>query len=152
MFYSMVYGGVNTVDPNRPAGLRSAHGSTDMTMVIYDPVINSTNRDFQLATLVHEQAHAMDVASDRRLSNRMMAATGSRYENGTYVPQGSLSSSYSRHNSGEDFAETVAAAVYPGYSEYYNASTGKSHMGTSRANYIRGILPNTTVDPSTDVH
>lgn len=76
----------------------------------------------------------------------MMEATGSYvswWGWGSYVAVGETSSRYltSRY---EDWAETVAAAVYPTHNRFVDAR-GKPRMGKERRNYIQPFLPNSTL-------
>ena len=98
-------------DSNRPADV--AQRGNSITMTVYDALFRDT-KDMQRFNMVHEQAHVWDAATGGALSGNMMKATGSGYTWwGQYQPKGATSSTYlTTHR--EDWADTVAAAVYPG--------------------------------------
>jgi RHS repeat-associated protein len=136
---------VSTDDPNRPADAPFPNERGELRIRLFDVLFKSSAPDIRVV-MVHEMAHVWDHSTGGKLSNNMMAATGSRYEgNGTvYLPVGGASSAYTPNHL-EDWAETVAAAVYPKHPNYTSRSTGKLLMGESRQNYIRSFLPNSTI-------
>ena len=130
-----------TWDRNRPADVATS-GNT-ITMNVYDALFKDT-RQTQLFNLVHEQAHAWDAATGGAMSGDMMKATGSGYNwFGQYQAKGATSSEYLT-DAREDWAETVAAAVYP---DGKRAVDGKGNplMGTLRQNYIKAFLPDAKI-------
>jgi hypothetical protein len=81
------------------------------------------------------------------MSRGMKDATGSYYSwlgFGSYVAVGETASLYKTSHK-EDWAETVAAAVYPTHSRFVDPATGKPYIGTTRKDYIRTFLPNGTL-------
>jgi hypothetical protein len=136
-------------DGNRPADV-DMRGNT-IIMNVYDALYNDTPQT-QHFNLVHEQGHVWDTATGGSLnggslSGDMMRATGSSnswFGFGPYQAGGAPASLYSQNDQREDWAETVAAAVYPN-AERSTGGTGMPQMGTSRQNYIRAFLPDAPI-------
>lgn len=73
------------------------------------------------ANAVHEFAHAWDFAHDGRETSALVRMTGGGYDPwplGAYRPGGTTTSGYGATSAREDWAETVAAAVYPDAPRY----------------------------------
>lgn len=112
-------------------------------MNVYDALYQS-DEALQRFNLVHEQAHVWDAAAGGKLSWNMMAATGSSYPSlvgtGKYRGAGAFATDYHTDHR-EDWAETVAAAVYPEGARAVPSGGSTPLMGSSRQNYIKPFLP-----------
>ncbi len=134
-------------DGNRPADV-DMRGST-IIMNVYDALFKDTPQT-QHFNLVHEQAHVWDTATGGSLnggtmSGDMMNATGSSVNwFGGYQVGGVPASSYGKNDQREDWAETVAAAVYPDGARAID-DRGNPLMGTLRQNYISAFLPDAQI-------
>lgn len=96
-----------------------------------DPADDMTKRTF-----VHELAHVWDFANGGSLSQGIETATGgATLDDGTYHVGGHPASSYAEESREEDFAESVAASVYPDMKMYTHK--GKRNMDRARRLYIR---------------
>jgi hypothetical protein len=96
----------------------------DRRITIYESA--TSNWQFGAASIVHELAHAWDHAATIKahkhydgpkggiLSEGFRAATGGKYSSGKYIAGGQTASLYADSNLAEDWAESVAATVYPG--------------------------------------
>jgi hypothetical protein len=122
-------------DSSRPADVRM-RGNT-ILMTVYKALYDG-DLSMQRFNLVHEQAHVWDFASGGAMSTNLKEATGSTYSwfgLGPYIPNGATSTKY-RPDHLEDWAETVAAAVYPDGERSFDVRTGKPAMGEMRQNHI----------------
>jgi hypothetical protein len=125
-------------DSNRPADV-DVRGST-IIMHVYDALFRDIPAT-QLFNLVHEQSHVWDAATGGTMSANMMQATGSKYDwLLQYQAKGATSTQY-LVDAREDWAETVAAAVYPDGERSRDKETKNPQMGTMRQNYIKAFLP-----------
>jgi hypothetical protein len=131
-------------DGNRPADV-DMRGST-IIMNVYDALYRDTPQ-IQRFNLVHEQGHVWDTATGGSLnggtmSSGMMQATGSSFNwFRQYQPSGVPASTYGKNDQREDWAETVAAAVYPDGARSVILGTSNPQMGAARQNYIKPFLP-----------
>jgi len=94
-----------------------------------------SDRDWTKATVVHELSHVWDGLT-QRMSTGMTRATGSvssgiPFINESYIPKGAIARGYAGDNQREDWAESVAAMVYPGE---YNA------ISKERQSYVRDSI------------
>jgi hypothetical protein len=89
--------------------------------------------------IVHELAHAWDFAADNYLSNTMSSRTGAKMEGETYQwGSESPASLYGRSDQYEDWAEAVAATVYPQWGEFKDeAGNARMRSDSTRARYVR---------------
>lgn len=132
------------LDWNRPADV-DMQGNT-IIMNVYNALFKDIP-ETQHFNLVHEQAHVWDTASGGSLnggtlSSGMMQATGSSFTwYGQYQVGGVPASKYSKEHQREDWADTVAAAVYPDGARSVILGTTNPQMGTARQNYIKPFLP-----------
>jgi len=119
---------------------------TTIIMNVFDALFDD-DPETQLFNLVHEQAHVWDTATGGSLnggalSGDMMRATGSSYSwfgLGPYQAGSAPASDY-YPNHREDWAETVAAAVYPDSARSVKPRTSDPQMGVRRQNYIKPFL------------
>jgi hypothetical protein len=112
-------------------------------MNVYNALFD--HEDLASFNLVHEQAHVWDAATGGAMSNNLATTTGSYskfipHALPKYIPSGTTASGYFTDRR-EDWAETVAAAVYPSGERSKDLLTSNPRMGTLRQNYIQAFLP-----------
>jgi hypothetical protein len=131
-------------DGNRPADVQTpGWGSTTITMNVYNALFDHEN--LASFNLMHEQAHVWDAATGGAMSNNLATTTGSYskfipHALPKYISSGTAASEYHPDRK-EDWAETVAAAVYPDGARSVKSGTSDPQMGTMRQNYIQPFLP-----------
>jgi hypothetical protein len=100
-------------------------------IVMFDAAFTQTGRKEARRTFVHELAHVWDSRQGGALSRGMEKETGGKTSGGVYTPGGKPASSYARNSREEDWAEAVAASVYPYYARY------RGGMDNIRRDYVQ---------------
>jgi RHS repeat-associated protein len=120
-------------------GVHYSGGWQRSTIVMFDLAFNS-GAATAMYTIVHELAHVWDYISGRRLSNGLMRSTGGTYSCNLlgkckYNWEGKPASEYAKGNQREDWAESVAATVYPTYERF--TDRGVNRMDDTRRNFVQ---------------
>lgn len=112
------------------------HDQNTGIITVYDSAINADPIVF-MGTIVHELAHRWDRAASLSLSVGLTDRIGKgAYWMGIWVPPDAktAASSYAWKSAKEDFCESIAATIIPGY------STNKLYKGSPRDTYAKEVL------------